>query len=301
MKQKTHHQQIVQEGSSMKLEDLDLGTTFAAEVVATRLLTVDGAAEEVRELVLELDTGQMEFHVGQSIAVLAPGDRAFGHKEHVRLYTIADAPQLNQVKPEITICVRRCHYVDDFSGEAFDGIASNYLCDRQVGDGIQVAGPFGLPFVLPEDRNATLLMIGLGTGIAPFRALVRHIFSNLGGWPGKVRIFHGAHTGLEMLYRNDQVNDFAQYMDDATFAAFEAVSPRPAWGEPVDFDAAFKAHEVAIKALLEAPDTYVYVAGLAPVREHLDEVFASLVGGTAAWTAKKQKLIDEKRWSELIY
>jgi ferredoxin--NADP+ reductase len=103
------------------------------------------------------------------------------------------------------------------------------------------------------------------------------------------------------LYRNDQVNDFAQYMDDATFAAFEAVSPRPAWGEPVDFDAAFKAHEVAIKALLEAPDTYVYVAGLAPVREHLDEVFASLVGGTAAWTAKKQKLIDEKRWSELIY
>lgn len=285
----------------MRLDDLNLGTPIAAELVSTRSLTAEHAAEEVRELVFELDSGPMDFAIGQSVAVLAPGDPAFKQEHHVRLYTIADAPKLDQTKPEITICVRRCHYVDEFSGEAFDGIASNYLCDCAVGETILVAGPFGLPFVVPEDKTANLLMIGLGTGIAPFRAFIRHIYSNLGGWEGKVRIFHGAHTGLEMLYRNDHLDDFAQFMDEETFAAFEAVSPRPAWDAPADFEAAFKANEGEIKALLDAENTYVYVAGLAKVKESLDEVFGWIAGGSEAWRKRKQQLVDAERWSELIY
>ena len=285
----------------MQLDDLDLGTLFAAEVISTRPLTAEHAAEEVRELVLELDTAPIEFEIGQSMAVLAPGDPTFKHGDHVRLYTIADAPKRDLVKPEITICVRRCHYVDEFSGEAFDGIASNYLCDRQVGDPIRMAGPFGLPFTVPEDKTANLLMIGLGTGIAPFRAFVRHIYNNLGGWEGKVRIFHGAHTGLEMLYRNDHADDFAMYMDDETFAAFEAVSPRPAWGEPVDFEAAFRKHEKEIREMLEAENTYVYVAGLAEVRESLDRELSQILGAEAEWAERRSLLIRERRWNELIY
>jgi ferredoxin--NADP+ reductase len=285
----------------MNLKDLDLSKLIAAEVISNEALTAEHAAEEVRELILELDTASMDFAVGQSIAVLAPGDASLGQAHHARLYTIADAPDLNQVKPEITICVRRCHAIDEFSGEAYDGIASNYLCDRQVGDTFAIAGPLGSAFVLPSGREANLLMIGLGTGIAPFRAFIKHLYHNLGGWDGKVRVFHGAHTGLEMIYRNDEKDDFAQYMDEETFAAFEAVSPRPHWGEPVDFGAALKVHEQEIWEMLSAPNTYVYLAGLEPIRAALDEVFADMAGSPEAWAARKEILITENRWSELIY
>jgi ferredoxin--NADP+ reductase len=285
----------------MELKDLDLSNLITAQVISKEMLTGEGAVEEVCELRLELDTDSMDFDVGQSIAVRTPGDASVGQEHHVRLYTIADAPRLNQVKPEITICVRRCHYIDEFSGEACDGIASNFLCDCAVGDSIRVAGPFGSSFVVPADDTANLLLIGLGTGIAPFRALIKHIYHNLGGWSGKVRIFHGAHTGLEMIYRNNRKNDFSQYMDEETFAAFEAVSPRPHWGEPVDFHAALIAHEEEIREMLAAPNTYVYLAGLASISETLDKVFSSMAGGARAWAARKETLINEGRWSELIY
>ena len=52
--------------------------------------------------------------------------------------------------------VKRCSYVDDFSGELYDGVASNYLCDRKVGDEITITGPHSLPFIVPEDKTSNL-------------------------------------------------------------------------------------------------------------------------------------------------
>ena len=37
-------------------------------------------------------------------------------------------------RPLVKIAVRRCSYVDDYSGERYPGVASNYLCDRRPGE-----------------------------------------------------------------------------------------------------------------------------------------------------------------------
>ena len=66
---------------------------------------------------------------------------------------------------------------------------------RATGGAVTLVGPYHLAFTLPKQKDANLLMIGLGTGIAPFRAFVKHIYSELGGWKGKVRLFHGAMSG----------------------------------------------------------------------------------------------------------
>ena len=286
----------------MKLDELDLAETHTAHVLDNTLLTPPAAAEEVRELVLTVDGDGLHFEIGQSIAVLAPPGGAFGESRHVRLYTVAQAPAIDQRNPEIHICVRRCSYLDPYSGEEFAGVASNFLCDRSAGDRIEVAGPYGVAFRIPDDPDSDLLMIGLGTGIAPFRAFVRHIYQNTdGGWRGKVRVLHGARTGLEMIYRNEQRDDFASYMDEDTFAAFEALSPRPGWEDPVDFSAALDAHRDEVWEMIRAPDTYVFVAGLEPIRDALDAAFADMAGSEEKWQRRKAELIAGKRWAELIY
>lgn len=285
----------------MNMNDLELGETFEATVRDSAPLTDPGAAEEVRELLLDLSDRPLRFEIGQCVAVFAPPRRDFGEDRHIRLYSIASAPETKSGEREIALCVRRCRYLDPFSGEASDGIASNYLCDAVPGDRITLAGPIGHPFALPADERGALLMIGMGTGIAPFRGLVKHIYRTLGGWQGPVRLFHGGRSGLEMIYRNEARDDFAQYMDAATFQAIEALSPRPAWSEPVDFQAALSAHREEVWRLLREPDTHVYLAGVAALAAALDSALAEVAGSSGAWQRRKAELLAGGRWTELLY
>lgn len=284
----------------MNLDDIALEPQRRARLAANDLLSAPGAREEVRELTLALEDADFSFEIGQSIAVLVAGPHDFGQSHHVRLYSIASTP--DEAGPgRIRICVRRCSYIDAFSGERYPGIASNYLCDLPVGSEVVIAGPVGLPFRVPARPDANLLMIGLGTGIGPFRALIRHIYAERGGWQGQVRLFYGARTGLELAYMNDRRNDFASYLDEATFEAIEALSARPAWDEPADLSAAIARHHAEVRSLLDDARTYVYLAGLAAIGEQLDAALTTLAGGRDAWAARKAAMVEAGRWMELLH
>ncbi len=286
----------------MRLEDYPTDPRFNATVLKTERITDEGADVEVRELVLEVDRQDFNFDIGQSIGVLVEGPKEFGGSVHHRLYTVADTPgQTGEGKPEITIVVRRCNYIDDYSGEEFEGVNSNYLCDRSPGDTISITGPFGLAFQVPDDKSANLLLIGLGTGIAPFRAFLKHIYQEVGDWKGKVRLLYGARSGLEMLYMNDKRDDFTLYYDEDTFEAIQALSPRPNWADPIAWDYAIEDRSEEILSMLEDESTYVYVAGLVPIRDALDRVFADMLGSPESWAKKKAELAEAGRWVELLY
>ncbi|MFQ5549579.1 MAG: ferredoxin-NADP reductase, partial [Woeseia sp.] len=197
--------------------------------------------------------------------------------------------------------VRRCKYVDDYSGEEYIGINSNYLCDRKPGDRLRITGPFGMPFKVPADKSANLLLIGLGTGIAPFRALVKHIYRDVGGWEGNVRLLYGANSGLELLYMNNKRDDFGRYYDEETFEAIKALSPRPNWADPIAWDFAIEQRAEEIWNMLSDDHTFVYVAGLMQVREALDDLFSNLSGSEDGWVKTKGRLVEEGRWVELLY
>ena len=286
----------------MRLEDYPTEPRYSATVLSSERITDDSADVEVREIVLEVDRHAFDFQIGQSVGVLVKGPAELGGSEHHRLYTIADTPRpKGKGKPEVTIAVRRCNYIDDYSGEEYAGVNSNYLCDRRPGDTIEITGPFGMPFTVPEDKHANLLLIGLGTGIAPFRALVKHIYSEVGDWKGKVLLLYGAHSGLELLYMNEKRNDFSRYYDEETFEAIKALSPRPNWADPIAWDFAIEDRGEEILLLLDDEHTYVYVAGLAPVRDSLDKLFSILLRSSEAWAKRKAKLIESGRWVELLY
>ena len=197
--------------------------------------------------------------------------------------------------------MRRCFHIDEVSGERYPGAASNYLCDALPGDPIEITGPYGHQFSIPSDTNSNLLMVGIGTGIAPFRAFVKHIYEERRNWKGKVRLFYGARTGLETLYLNDMKRDIGQYYDNATFKAFEAVSPRPHLDMPVELDRLLIANAEEVWALSNNPKTHVYVAGLEEVALSFNKAMSAIAGSDAKWNVLRETLVAEKRLSELLY
>jgi ferredoxin--NADP+ reductase len=284
------------------LEEYQTGARHQAKLISSERITSNAAEVEVRELVLDVERPDFSFALGQCIGVMAPAAPGFGHAHHFRLYSVADLPERGASGlPRIKICVRRCSYIDEYSGEEFKGIASNYLCDRRPADEITITGPFGLPFEVPDERDANLLLIGSGTGIAPFRALVKHIYRDVPDWEGRIWLFYGARSGLEMLYMNDERDDFAQYYDQETFEAFKALSPRPAWNESIAWDQAIQDRAAELWEMLGGAKTYVYVAGLEPMLEELDAVFSGLAGSEERWQRRKAELMAGRRWVELVY
>ena len=289
-------------GAVTRLEDYDTGKRFQANVISSERITPEDSDIEVRELTLDIDEPDFELKLGQSVGVLAPGNKEFGQKHHFRLYSVADLPERGPSGLQrIKIAVRRASYIDKYSGEEYPGVASNYLCDLLPGDTIVMSGPYGLAFEVPEEMDANLILIGTGTGIAPFRAFVKHIYQNVPEWKGTITLFYGGRSGLELLYMNDERDDFTQYYDSDTFHAFKALSPRPAWAAPIDWDEALTQQGEKLWDLLGLPNTYVYVAGLEKMRAELDNAFSELAGSEYKWARRRAELVAGGRWVELLY
>ena len=179
------------------LHDLDTSREQHAVVSETHRITPENVPE-VRSITLTVENPDFSYREGQHVGIIVPGPHEFGHEKHFRLYTIANSPCVKDCKEvEIELCVRRCFYIDEFSGEEHPGIASSYLCDLKTGDAISFTGPYGEVFAIPKDDSSNLLMIGSGTGIAPFRAFIQHIHELYPDWKGQILLFYGARTGAE--------------------------------------------------------------------------------------------------------
>ena len=279
----------------------DIGPTTEAVIKESMRITPDNT-EEVRHLVVQVLDPAFQFREGQSISVVVPGPHPFGNPYHVRRYSIANARSLPMDDSvALDILVRRCFYVDEISGERFPGIASNFLCDAKPGTRLTIAGPHRSPFTMPLDKRANLLMIGTGTGIAPFRAFAQLIYERLGDWMGQVRLFYGGRSGLDLMYANDEKTDLSNYYDEKTFKAFKALAPRPMMSSSQALEGSLKDHVDEAWDLINQENTFVFLSGLEKIAGVFDKVMAEKAGSMEDWKAMKQQLIDQKRWSELIY
>jgi benzoyl-CoA 2,3-dioxygenase component A len=151
-----------------------------------------------------LDFGTMPFPVleGQSIGIIPPGADALGRPHQPRQYSVA-SPR-NGERPgynNISLTVKRV--TEDHQGQPVRGLASNYVCDLQVGDTVQVVGPFGTSFLMPNHPKSHIVMICTGTGSAPMRAMTewRRRLRKSGKFDGgKLMLFFGARTQQELPY-----------------------------------------------------------------------------------------------------
>lgn len=132
------------------LEDIEIQEP--SQVTAS-VLDRYSLADDIQHVVLQLP---FHYQEGQCLRVM--------HQGESHLYSIAST-----------------RYGDDLEGDSaslcvsVDGPCGDYLSNLQVGDSVQVEGPFNSAMVLDTSRD--LIMVASGTGISPFRAFSRRLFA----------------------------------------------------------------------------------------------------------------------------
>ena len=173
-----------------------------AHVVGNFNCTEAGFDNQTHHIVL--DFGAMPFPVleGQSIGIVPPGVDERGKAHVARQYSVA-SPR-NGERPgynNLALTVKRV--TEDHHGQAVRGVASNFICDLKVGDTVQVIGPFGSTFLMPNHLRSNIVMICTGTGSAPMRAMTewrRRLRQTAKFEGGKLMLFFGARTQQELPY-----------------------------------------------------------------------------------------------------
>jgi ferredoxin--NADP+ reductase len=270
-----------------------------ATLVANQRITSAGSPEDVRRLLFITTDAGFDGRAGQCLRALAPGQ--CGQRWHERLYSIAELDHADPQRTDFTLLVRRCQVIDEFNGERYDGIASNHLCNLSVGEQMWFTGPVGYPFTIPADHGAGLLLIGAGTGIAPFRGLIRRLYNELGSWQGQVRLFYGARSGLEMLYMNEENADLALYYDRPSFQAFRAVSPQPHFGAPPALNRTLLDHAAEVWAMLQDERTHLFIAGPQALLAQVDAAMTQVAGSAERWAARRAQIQGAGRSHDVLY
>ena len=234
-----------------------------ATVVGNVRVTEVGRDYDTHHIVL--DFGAMPFPVleGQSIGVIPPLVDADGRPHSPRQYSIA-SPR-NGERPgynNVSLTVKRV--LEDHQGRPVRGVASNYLCDLEVGDTVQVTGPFGASFLMPNHPRSSIVMICTGTGSAPMRAMTewRRRLRKSGKFEGgKLMLFFGARTREELPYFGPLGNLPKDFIDINL-----AFSRTP--GEPKRYvQDLMRARAADLAPLIADPDAYFYVCGLKAMEE----------------------------------
>ncbi len=91
------------------------------------------------------------------------------------------------------------------------GAGSNWLCEREIGDEVNILGPLGKGFTIREDKPPAAV-IGGGTGIGPMIYLAESLSSAGRG----VKAFAGARTASALPLTEEQKGFFEITTDDGS-------------------------------------------------------------------------------------
>jgi benzoyl-CoA 2,3-epoxidase subunit A len=238
-------------------------TPITATVTGNVRVTEVGKDYDTHHVVLDFGSQLFPVLEGQSIGVLPPGVDALGKPHHARQYSIA-SPR-NGERPDfnnLSLTIKRV--LEDHDGKPVRGVASNFMCDLKVGDSVQVIGPFGASFLIPNHPKSNIVMICTGTGSAPMRGMTewRRRERQKGTFEGgKLMLFFGARSKEELPYFGPLKNLPTDFID-INFAFSRTA------GQPKRYvQDAMRERASDLALLLADANTYFYVCGLKSMEE----------------------------------
>jgi len=185
----SHHRELTQ----LTRPFLAAHAELAQSDELARLLN-DDAREELRQL---LDTQQLldilrRYPAAWTAQALVQTLRPLTP----RMYSIASSQ--SSVEDEVHLTLANVAY--EYQGEQRWGVASNYLCSLEEGQRLPIFIEENSRFHLPADPSRDVIMIGPGTGVAPFRAFVQERSARRAS--GRNWLFFGnPHFHTDFLYQ----------------------------------------------------------------------------------------------------
>jgi benzoyl-CoA 2,3-dioxygenase component A len=261
-----------------------------ARVAGNYRITDPQSDSDIHHIVLDFGHTSFPSLEGQSIGVIPPGTDDKGKLHQIRLYSIAsprDGERPNHNNLSLTVKRVVKHSEDGL----VVGLCSNYLCDLEKGAKVEVTGPFGDTFLMPNHPEANIMMICTGTGSAPFRAMTeRRRRKRQPGDQGKMLLFFGSRTRGELPYFGPLMKLPDDLIEKELVFSREPDQPK----EYVQDRMLKRADEIA--KWLDDENTYIYVCGLKGMESGVNESLASICRSTGKeWPQLSQEMRQQGR------
>ncbi len=191
-----------------------------------------------------------DYQAGQFLSIFAEKDG----KSISRPYSIASPPEQKQYL-ELAIKVVE------------NGFMSNYLHHVPTGTKLRSIGPLGR-FIMPEPVENDVVFIATGTGVAPFIAMVSHMFSmryNVG-----IEVVFGVRYVYDLIYRQ-QLEAWEREHDNFRFYPTVSRPETPEWRGRVGYVQKIIENDIEHKGRKD-----VYICGLHDMVEQVTRLCTDL-------------------------
>ena len=250
-------------------------------------ITAPGTQSDVRHIVLGFGETVLPVLEGQSIGIVPPGRRADGRPHDIRLYSIASARDGEKRNANnVSLTIKRVP----------GGVGSSYMCDLKVGDKVEVTGPFGATFLMPNDTQANLIMICTGTGSAPFRAFTERRRRAMQNAAGRAIMFFGARTPQELPYFGPLQKVPGSLLEK------HLVFSRIAGADKEYVQDRMRTEGRTLAGLIAEPQTHVFICGLKGMESGVDEALADICRKHGLdWAKLKPQMREQGRFHVETY
>ncbi len=279
---------------------------FVGRCLTNDKIIGEDAIGDVRHLTFDLSGSNLRYLEGQSIGVIPPGQDKNGKPQKLRLYSIASTRHGDHSDDKtVSLCVRLLEYKHPETSETVYGVCSKYLCEIEPGAEVKLTGPVGTNFLLPDDPNATVIMIATGTGIAPFRAFLWRMFKETHEdyqFKGLAWLIFGIATTPNILYKQELEELQQQHGDHVRLSYAISREQKNAQGGKMYIQDRIAEQASELWQLLQKDNTYVYICGLKGMEDGIDQALTSVAAQEDVNWAEYQKTLKKAdRWHVETY
>ncbi|MGL5805626.1 MAG: ferredoxin--NADP reductase [Xenococcaceae cyanobacterium] len=269
-------------------------------------LVGEGGIGKCTHVTFDISGGDLRYLEGQSIGIIPPGTDKNGSPHKLRLYSIASTRHGDRVDDKtISLCVRELEYKHPETGELIKGVCSSYLCNLEVGADIAITGPVGKEMLLPDDENATVIMMATGTGIAPFRAFLWRMFKEQHEdykFKGLAWLVFGVATSPNILYKEELEKLQAEFPDNFRLSYAISREQKNAEGGKMYIQHRVAEHADEMWSLMQKPNTHTYICGLKGMEGGIDEALTAAAGKQDTdWNEYRKQMKQQHRWHVETY
>jgi nitric-oxide synthase len=191
-----------------------------------------------------------------------------------RFYSISSSPLLHPDQVHLTVAVV-VYKTQDGEGPVHYGVCSNYLQDVPVGEEVCLFVRGAPNFHLPNDPMKPIILIGPGTGIAPFRGFWQHRLAQVlaNKKVGKIWLFFGCRTRELDLHKEEKTQMLTKGVLDKVFLA---LSREPNVPKTYVQDLALT-EAAEIYRILVLEKGHFYVCGDCTMAEHVYQTLRNII------------------------